>query len=171
MKIKKMAKFRPVALAALGVFLGRGAQADTILDFDIIPVDQQNNSPVNQTFGDNATNSSDGITVSGFGTPNIGLTWGGSGPTAGTRWDYYNDGGVVWSAAQLARSDLGTAHQINFAPNNPAAQVVIKSFNFHPYYAFADWSEVFTYDVRVLAGTGTNVLSGPVHISFRADKT
>ena len=78
MKIKKMAKFRPVALAALGVFLGRGAQADTILDFDIIPVDQQNNSPVNQTFGDNATNSSDGITVSGFGTPNIGLTWGGA---------------------------------------------------------------------------------------------
>ena len=44
MKIKKIAKFHPVALAALGVFLGRGAQADTILDFETVPVDQPVNS-------------------------------------------------------------------------------------------------------------------------------
>ena len=169
MKMIKNRNLRPVALAALGVFLGRAAQADTILDFDIIPAGQPNNNQVIQSFGDNAAASSDGVTVSGFGTPNIGLTWGGSGPTAGTRWDYYNDGGSVWSAVQLARSDLGTAHQINFAPNSPSAQAVIKSFNFHPYYDFATYGEVFTYDVSVLAGA--TVVGGPIHVSFQANAT
>src|SRR5437879_13898877 len=78
MKIKRLAKLRPVALTALGVFLGRGAQADTILDFNTVPPDQPVNSApgILQSFGDNAAASSDGVTVVGFGTPNIGLTWG-----------------------------------------------------------------------------------------------
>ncbi len=55
MKLKKLANFRPAALIALGVFLGRGAQADTVLDFEAIPADQVNNNIINQTFGDNAS--------------------------------------------------------------------------------------------------------------------
>ncbi len=37
MKIKKLAQ--PIALVAVGVFLGRAAQADTILNFDVVPPD------------------------------------------------------------------------------------------------------------------------------------
>src|SRR4051794_20758461 len=92
----KYKKFQPAALAALGVFLGRGAQADTIIDFDTVT--GPNNAAVDQSFGDFAAASSDGVTVTGFGTPNIGLTWTGFGDPA-TRWEYYNDG--VWSAGQL----------------------------------------------------------------------
>ena len=74
MKMKRLTNLRPIALAALGVFLGRGAQAETILDFDIRPPGQGNNQ-LAQTFGDNAVGSSEGVTVLGFGTPNIGLIW------------------------------------------------------------------------------------------------
>src|SRR3989442_11570312 len=131
MKIKKNPHFRPAALAALGVFLGRGAQADTILDFDVLPAGQTQNAAINQTFGDTAAASSDGVTVVGFGTPNIGLTWQATG-ASGTRWDYYIDS--VWSAGQLNSSDVGDRHELVFAPNNPSASVIVKSFNFHPYY-------------------------------------
>lgn len=167
MKIKKLTYLRPIALAALGVFLGRGAQADTILDFDIVPAGQPvNGAPgVLQSFGDNAVASSDGVTVVGFGTPNIGLSWSATG-AGDARWDYYNDGGFLWSAGQLNDSAIGTAHKLAFAPNSPAARVVIKSFNFHPYYIS---TERFSYNISVLAGA--TVVSGPTPITFLSDST
>jgi len=158
MKRKTLARLRPAAFVALGVFLGRGAQADTILDFDIRPVGQANNAAVLQSFGDNTSASSDGVTVSGFGTPNVGLTW----QATGGRWDHYLDS--VWSAGQLDSSNIGDLHELVFTPNNPLAAVVVKSFNFHPYYIS---SEKYSYDVSVLAGT--NVLSGPTNITFLAN--
>jgi hypothetical protein len=167
MKIKRYSKVYSSALAALGVFLGRGAQADTILNFDSVPPDQPLNAApgVLQSFGDNVAASSDGIAVVGFGTPNIGLTWGAIGGSE-TRWDYYNDGGAVWSAAQNQDSYPGNVHTITFSPNSTSAGVVIKSFNFHPYYVS---TERFTYDVSVLDGATT--VSGPIHTTFLSDAT
>ncbi len=155
MKIKRLSNFRPVALAALGVFLGRGAQADTILDFEIRPAGQGNNAAILQSFGDAAAASSDGVTVSGFGTPNIALTW----QATGGRWDYYTDS--VWTAGQLDSSQVGDVHELVFAPNNPQAAAVIKSFNFHPYYLD---NERYAYDVSVV--TNGVVASGPVNYNF-----
>ncbi len=163
MKIRK--HLRPAGLIALGVFLGHGAQADTVIDFNFATA-PGNNNPIYQNFGGYATNSSDGVTVTGFGTPNIGLTWVGTGDPA-TRWEFYNDG--VWSAGQLNHSIVGSANEIVFTPNNANARAVIKSFNFHPYYVFAKYGEVFTYDVSVLSGT--NVLSGPIHTTYLSDGT
>src|SRR5207247_7687317 len=160
MKIKKYAKFSPVALAALGVFLGRGAQADTIIDFDAYPPGYARNSNIPQFFGDNASGSSEGVTVSGFGTPNIGLTWQGSGST----WQFYIDS--VWAAGQLDSSNVGDTDEIVFAPNVPSDSVVIKSFNLHEYYLD---SERFTYNVSILAGA--TVLSGPTTYTFLSDGT
>src|SRR5258708_40292148 len=99
MKIKRLKNLRPVALLALGVFLGRGAHADTVIDFE--GISGKNNVPIDQSFGDYAAASGTGVTVTGFGTPNIGLTWTGSGDPA-TEWEYYNDS--VWSAGQLNHS-------------------------------------------------------------------
>ncbi len=159
--MKKKTNLCPLALAALGVFLGRGAQADTILDFDIRPAGQAQNATILQTFGDAAASSSDGVTVNGFGTPNIGLTWPASGAV---RWDYYVDS--VWSAGQLNASTVGTFHELVFAPNSPAAAVVIKSFNFHPYYVS---NERYAYDVTVV--TNSVVASGPVNVNFLSEST
>jgi len=156
--MKKRTNFRPFALAALGVFLGRGAQADTILDFDIRPAGQGNNAVIPQTFGDAAAASSDGVTVAGFGTPNIGLTW----QATGGRWDYYVDS--VWSAGQLDSSAVGDVHELVFTPNSPSAAAVIKSFNFHPYYIS---TERYAYDVTVV--TNSVVASGPVNVNFLAE--
>lgn len=170
MKMKKLANLRPVVLAALGVFLGRGAQADTTLDFELpFPAGQAQNVPVLQSFGDTVAASSAGVTVAGFGTPNIGLTWQATGGGT-TRWEYWNDTGVddVWSAGQLNSSDVGDTHEIEFKPNVLTARAVVKSFNFHPYYDFS-FSEVFTFDVSVLAGA--TVVSGPTHIAFQSDGT
>ncbi len=155
MKRRKLAHLRFGLLIALGVFLGRGAQADTILDFDIRPASQGQNANMIQPFGDSAAASSDGVTVVGFGTPNIDLTWQG----VGGQWQYYADS--VWAAAQLDSSGVSDRHELIFAPNNPSARVVIKSFNFHPYYLS---NERFTYDVSVLAGS--TVVSGPTHVTF-----
>ena len=66
MKIKRLANLRPVALVALGVFLGRGAHADTVVDFD--GISGKNNAPIDQSFGDYALASSVGVTVTGFGS-------------------------------------------------------------------------------------------------------
>src|SRR6267378_6532018 len=159
MKIKKLAKLRPVALVALGVFLGRGAQADTVVDFD--GISGKNNVPIDQSFGDYATASSVGVTVTGFGTPNIGVTWAGFGDPA-TEWEYYNNS--VWSAGQLNHSIVGSGNDVIFTPNSASARVVVESFNFFPYYAS---TERFTYDVSVLSGT--NVVSGPIHLTFPSD--
>jgi len=160
MKMKRIANLRPVALFALGVFLGRGAQADTVLDFGVRPVGQNNNAAILQTFGDAAAASSDGVTVTGFGTPNIALTW----QATGGRWDYYVDS--VWSAGQLDSSQVGDVHELVFAPNSPLAAAVIKSLNFHPYYVS---NERYAYDVTVL--TNSVVASGPVNVNFLAAST
>src|ERR1044072_8674403 len=160
MKIKKIAKYP--TLVALGVFLGRGAQADTILDFDTVPADQPVNAApgILQTFGDNAAASSDGVTVVGFGTPNIGLTWGVINGGPDTRWDYYNDGSF-WMAGQNQDAYVGKGHTITFTPNNVNVGVVVKSFNFFPYYDFATYGERFTFDVSIM--DGATVVSGPIH--------
>ena len=91
MKINKPRILRKAALIAVGVFLGRGAHADTTLTFDCTPVsgngttladcippqiNNPNAAPGITNYGNFAAASSPGIAVSGFGTPNIGLTWG-----------------------------------------------------------------------------------------------
>lgn len=168
MKRSLFTNLRAVALVATGVFLGRGAQADTILDFELpFPAGQAHNAAILQSFGDNVSASSDGITVSGFGTPNIGLTWQATGAGT-TRWDYYNDftSFNVWQGAQLNNSRVGDRHELVFTPNSPLAAVVVKSFNFHPYYIS---NERFTYSVSVLAGA--TVVSGPTSFTFLSDST
>src|SRR5205085_8355378 len=162
--MKRIAIFHPAALVAMGVFLGRAAQADTIVDFDTVT--PMNNAPILKPFGSYAAASSEGVTISGFGTPNIALNWTGIGDPA-TRWEYYND--PVWSAGQLNHSIVGSANDIAFSPNNASASVVVKSFNFHPYYLFSDYNERFTYDVSVLSGT--TVVSGPIHVTFQSNPT
>jgi len=173
MKIKKLRNVRPLALVAMGVFLGRGAQADTTLDFESVAsactppqLNNPNNPPGITDFGNFAAASSGGVTVSGgFGTPNIKLGWSGT-PSPDTRWEYYNDGGSVWSGVQLQGSSVGSTEKLSFTPNNPAARVVIKSFNLHGYYIS---SERFTYTVSVVsAGT---VVSGPIPFTFLSDAT
>ena len=166
MKIRKFCQFGPAALLAMGVFLGRGAYADTILDFDTQPPGVNNNDNVAQTFGDAVSASSAGITVVGFGTPNIGLTWQTS---AGAAWQWYTEdlgAGGIWAAVQLDNSTVGARHELVFTPNNPEAAAVIKSLNFHGYYIS---NERFTYDVTILAGT--TLLSGPTNITFLSDST
>src|SRR5215468_11345467 len=108
MKLKRIKCLRPAALAAVGVFLGRAAQADTLIDFDAFPSGLGQNSAVPQTFGDNAMFSTEGVTVTGFGTPNIGLSWEAVQGNGFTRWEFYIDS--VWSAAQLNQSTLGSAN-------------------------------------------------------------
>jgi hypothetical protein len=153
------------ALVATGVFLGRGAHADTTLDFNTVPPYQTQGNPVEQIFGDSVTASSEGIVVSGFGTPNINLTWQGTG-AGDTRWDFYNDGGSVWSAGQLNDSAVGFRHELVFAPNAPQAAAIIKSFNFHPYYLLP--KDLFTYRISVV-NSGGATLSGPITNAFSAD--
>src|SRR5690242_19864909 len=130
MKIRK--HLRPAGLIALGVFLGRGAHADTTLDFNSLagnctPPQVHNTGPPGITnFGNYISTSSPGITVSGFGTPNIGLRWSGS-PWPVTHWEYYNDSDTykVWSAAQLDSTIIGSTDMLTFIPNNASARVVI----------------------------------------------
>jgi hypothetical protein len=165
MKRSKVGSFKPLAIVAVGVVLGRGAQADTILDFDALPPGQVNNAQILAGFGGNAGASSPGVSVSGLGTPDITLTLGSSvGGTGGstTRWDYYND--AVWSAGQLNGSTIGSFHSILFTPGASAA-VSLESFNFHPYYVSA---ETFDYNWSVL--DGATVLTGG-SISFNSDAT
>src|SRR5260221_12843686 len=111
MKIKKTRFCRTGALIAVGVFLGRGAHADTTLTFNsdaslCTPpqLENPNAAPGITNFGSYAAASSGGVTVSGFGTPNIGLGWGGI-PYPDTRWEYYNGGASA--AGQLQRFSVG----------------------------------------------------------------
>lgn len=157
MKQKKLTFLQRVPVIVLGVLLGHGAQAYTVLDFESRPTNQNIVAP----FGDNASESSDGVTVVGFGTPNIGLSWEAS---SGAAWQYYNDS--VWTAAQLDNSTVGSTHTLGFVPNSTTAQVVVQSFNFHAYY---ESTERFTYRISLLAGT--NVVSGPTDITFLSDST
>jgi hypothetical protein len=137
------------------------AQADTVLNFDVLPAGQLSNTPIAQTFGDNTALSTNGITIEGFGTPNVGLLWQGTGGDPG-RWVYYLDS--VWSAAQLHQSAIGSAHEIIFRPDNPTVSIALKSFKCHP----RDLSnEKFTYELTVMAGT--NVVHGPIPILVAAD--
>src|SRR5262245_35636174 len=112
MKRSKLGRLKPVAIAAVGVVLGRGAQADTVLDFNSFPAGSGSNDAITSPFGSNASASSPGVTVFGAGTPDISLTWGGTG--GATRWEYYID--PVWSAAQLNGSTVGSFHSIVFTP-------------------------------------------------------
>ena len=136
MKIKRYSHLLPGALVALGVFLGRGAQADTVLDWASLPPGQANNCNTScagtlQGFGGYAAASSAGVTVTGFGTPNIGLIWGYIG-LPDTHWDYYLNWLTDPGAGQLNDSAVGTFHDLTFAPNSESASAVIESFNFFP---------------------------------------
>jgi hypothetical protein len=172
MKLKKIPGLHP-ALLAVGVFLGRGAHADTILTFDsdaslCTPpqVENPNAPPGITNFGNFAAVSSGGVDVSGFGTPNIGLRWSGI-PSPDTRWEYYYKPGTPWAGAvQLQGSFVNSTQVLTFVPNNPSASVTIESFRFDAYYVS---SERFTYDVSVVSGT--NVLNGPIRYSFISDAT
>ena len=165
MKRTRLGRLKPAALVAVGVVLGRGAQADTVLDFNALPPGQVNNAQIIAGFGSNAGASSPGVSVSGFGTPDISLTFGssvgGSGGSA-TRWDYYID--TVWSAGQLNGSTNGAFHSILFTPI-PSAAVSLNSFDFHPYYVSA---ETFNYSWSVL--DGLTALTGG-SINFTSDAT
>jgi hypothetical protein len=173
MKMKKLRYLPTGALIAVGVFLGRGAHADTTLTFDADaasctpPQTENPNAPPGITnFGNFAAASSGSVVVSGFGTPNIGLKWGGI-PSPDTRWEYYNAPGTPWAGSvQLQGSFVGTTHTLSFVPNNPSAGVTIESFKFDAYY---NDNERYTYDVSVVSGT--HVLSGPIHFSFLSDAT
>jgi hypothetical protein len=105
------------------------------------------------------------VTVTGFGTPNIGLIWGYIG-LPDTHWDYYLNWLTDPGAGQLNDSAVGTFHDLTFAPNSESASAVIESFNFFPYYVS---TERFTYDVSILAGT--NVVEGPTEFTFLSDAT
>lgn len=171
MKLKKIARLRP-ALLAIGVFLGRGAYADTTLNFDgdatlCTPpqVSNPNAPPGITNFGNYAASSSVSVSVSGFGTPNIGLGWSAI-PFPDTRWEYYNQGPIWLGAVQLQGNFVGTTEVLNFIPNNPSASAVIESFKFWGYY---NDTERFTYDISVTSGT--NVLYGPTRYSFISDAT
>jgi hypothetical protein len=173
MKMKKLRSLHPLALVAVGVFLGRGAHADTTLTFDADAsactppqIENPNAPPGITNFGNYAAASSGGVAVSGFGTPNIGLTWGGN-PSPDTRWEYYNNPGTPWAGAvQVQDSDIGTTEEITFTPNNPSASVEVESFNFDAYY---NDNERFTYSVSVVSGT--TVLSGPTMYTYLSDGT
>jgi len=194
-KIKKLRGLRTAALIAFGVFLGRGAQADTVLltvpnttPTASDPDGAQNNkSLINQGFGSYAAASSDAITVNGFGTPNIGLYWNqqqgpigmsqpGYPPTqidgpallGDTQWHYYNTAGSVWlGVAQIRDSDIGCLFELTFIPNSASARVVVESFNFFPYYNSA---ETYAYNWSLVAPGPvgpTGLTNGS--ISFTAD--
>jgi hypothetical protein len=160
MKRGKLRRLKPSAVVVVGIVLGRGAQADTILTFDAFPPGQLLNEPIIVGFGSNASVSSPGVTVVGSGTAEIGLTFGGSGGE--TRWDYYIDS--VWSAGQLNGATNGTFHTILFTPT-PSVAVSLASLNFHPYYVSA---QRFDYSWSVLDGS-TVLTSGS--ISFFSDAT
>ncbi len=166
MKRSLFRSLKPVALTGTGVFLGRGACADTTLTFDARPSGQGQNAAILQSFGDNVVGPSPGVSVVGNGTPDIGLTWRAT-PSPNnvdttTRWDYYIDS--VWSAGQLNSSHVGDFHELVFTPTSTTS-VVLKSFNFHPYY---NSTERFTYEWSVLGGA--NVLTNG-NITFLSDGT
>jgi hypothetical protein len=170
MKTMKLKSLRMGALIALGVFLGRGAQADTTLNWASLPPGQVDNcngacAGTLQGFGSDAAASSAGVAVTGFGTPNIGLIWGAIG-LSDTQWDYYLNWLTDPGAGQLNDSAVGCIHELSFAPNSGSASAVIESFNFFPYYLD---TERFTYDVSILAGT--NVVDGPFFYTFLSDAT
>lgn len=159
MKRSLLRNLKPIAVTAVGVFLARAASADTILSFNTRPAGQANNVVIIDGFGSNATNSSAGVQVVGTGTPNITLTW----QSDFGRWDYYTD--AVWTAGQLDGSGVGTSHEVVFTPT-PTVPVIIRSFNFHPYYNSAD---DYAYDWSVRNAGGTALTNGS--IAFPCDAT
>ena len=176
MKRSKLAQFKPLAVVAVGVLVGRGAQAqNTILTFDSFPAGQGNNAIINPGFGSNASTSSAGVSVTGGGTPDISLTWGftavaggGGGGGNNVEFDYYIAG--PWSGAQLNNSGVnntgaGTAaHTISLTPL-PSVAVQLNSFKFHGYY---NSTETFDYTWSVMDGVST-LASG--NYSFTSDGT
>jgi hypothetical protein len=159
MKRSLFRDLKSIGVAAVGVFLARGASADTIVTFDTRPAGQGNNARIIDGFGSNATNSSAGVQVIGTGTPDITLTW----QSDSGRWDYYTD--AVWTAGQLDGSNVGVSHEVVFTPT-PTVPVIIKSLNFHPYY---NNGRDYSYDWSVRDAGGTALTNG--NITFRCDAT
>ena len=189
MKLKKFRLCRAGALIAVGVFLGRGAHADTTVTFDSAPshnnrdllsdcvppqVQNSNQPPGITNFGNYAAASTPGVDVSGIGTPNIGITWY-SDNYPDTRWEYYNKDFAPWGnvaggsgVVQLQGSFVGTAHELVFTPNSSSAAVDIESFSFFPYYdAVTDANvygglERYTFNISVLSGKLSEVQVRPM---------
>ena len=126
------------ATSAVAVVVVNAEPVGTFLTFDGFSSD----TSIPNSFGDNATASTTGVTVFSNGTPDIDLAWAATGG-AGTEWQFYNDG--VWSAAQLNSCDVGDYYDLHFAPAD-GASVVIKSFKFHGYY---NDNERFTFGMEI----------------------
>ena len=176
MKRKLGRGLRNTALIAVGVILGRGAQAattigDTTVVFDgtALPVGSQ--IPMNfASFQSPTNNPIGGVTFGstglGLGTPDIGLTWsftsGGRGQLS-TSFNYFTGGDNNWNAALLGNSASGHDHSITFTPGTYSL-VQINSFNFTPYYNNS--GEVFDYTITVKdANTQATLLSEPFTVT------
>ena len=159
-------------LSLVGLSGVSAAVADTTLTFDGIPVGQTHNQRVIPTFGDNAISSGTGVVVNGSGTSDIDLTFGSDGTG---QWDYYDDGGSVWRAAQMDNGTVGKPFDITFTPT-AASGVSIKTFNLHPYYntTFYEytWSILDSNAAELATGSATTLMDGskvPVEVNFKGE--
>lgn len=155
----------------VGVAVAPSIYADTLLTFDARPPGQGQNVAILQTFGDHAISSSPGVVVTGSGTPDIDLSWGGEGSG---RWDFYTDS--VWTAAQMNDGNIGQPFDITFTPT-ASSSAVIRSFDLHPYYTTGttyeySWS-VLDAGSELASGTVTAVSDGthtPVAIGYQGQQ-
>jgi hypothetical protein len=168
-----------LAVASISVACCGIAYADTVLDFGSLPDGQANGAMVISGFGSFASTSSPGVTVTGFGTPDIGLTWGqtpnGSNPI---QWNYYSGGTFgSWSAAQLYNSfytntaPTTTPHTLTFTPSGDAA-VQINSFQFvtEELGEVGD-TEVFDYTWTIIDANTSQQLDQGIVTEFGASDT
>lgn len=120
MKRQKLSVIKPFALAATGVFLGRGAYATTEITFGSFT---NNNTSISTIvgYGSNVGASSSDYNVSVgatgvLGTPGIGLTWG-TGYQTYTLWD---------GRGNVAQTDYNAANPIDllFTPTAGSGALV-----------------------------------------------
>lgn len=178
----RIANYVTVRLAFAGIAIAscRVAFADTDLNFVGLPDGQTSGGIINPGFGSNVSVSGPGITVTGAGTPNIGLTWGvtpnGANPI---QWNYYDNGSFDgWSAAQLLNSyytntpPTTTPHTLTFTPTGDVA-VQINSFQFVTWEQPAPGeNEVFDYTWTVVdANNNSDVLGTGTVPEFGASTT
>lgn len=170
MKRKTLYRFGGAAMAVVGVFLARGAQAaptihgDTTISFDGLNLANGNQIPNNYGSQQSPTNSpSLGITFGsaglGKGTPDISLGWSFR-PGVGrggqpTDFQYYTGGPNNWNLALLNNSDIGHEFDIVFSAT-PLSLVELLSFDFVPY---SSTSGTFNYSVTVEDASTLAVLS------------
>src|SRR5881394_1008996 len=155
MKIKKLARFRKVALLAMGVVLGRGAYADTLLTFE----GTANNLTIPQSYGDFAASSTAGVIVTGNGTPDINVGWSASGTGSPCEWQFYTYYAWAPGVGQLNDCNQNNSYDVTFTPTGTAS-VVLNSFSFAPYY---NNSRSYDFNWTVLQGA-TVLTNGSTHL-------